>query len=353
MRQGALISYGSLALLVGLLTACGNGSKFTPPAARDESPDKRSDSADSRVEKTDTQKSESESQPVISSSPTPSPGSSPAAQETEEVSYPLLEYTAFGLLQHTRRDRPYQIQRQVKLTPSQQFLNVSVVRFTSNDGNVRDQIESKIGETQYVRASKEELAAAKDARGQPLKILPFGIYAKSVNVKLDDQTHNSFQFATPIPVYIVPGSLSRFEELKNGPVTVSTRVTGKIGRQGSTTVTDVSFNLNLRFTLSTGIISSVLNPGSFKVTVDASIPEDDSAAVEEDQGALYGAFPIDKKSIYSIDGGSKKIVEIETTGEFNDDDARQRMTFSYKICKETLRGILANFTCPTDYPEIP
>ena len=258
---------------------------------------------------------------------TPAPTATPAP-EVPYV-YPVIDYYATGLLHNSGND--YKVSRDLNVSLDAAQFVADVLSFRSSNGNVDGKIKKSIGPSNYAllpnatfRTMDEKAKAAGTQR--PFN---FALYSTKVVSLFKD----TFTFADPVPFFIRPGAEGLYKPLEAGPLTVKTSVNAIIKAVPKTFTMQMVFTKMPTIELDTAIIQ-----------VQMTIPEDDNATNKKDQGALYGAFPLDKTAIYKIDTKNGIVKGISTATDYND-NTREKIELTYKACKMVRGETTTNYDC--------
>jgi len=228
-------------------------------------------------------------------------------------SYPLLTMKAGGSLDHRKGSARIEQDMTAHVTADKYEFNVT--RFAATGGDQRKRVHDRIkNQTGVTQGRRTERARARTLqRNENFEYQPFVIFADSVS----SQDGRTYAFATPLPVFVSPAALARYESLDDGPLTYTTNVSGTSSFTVNTTIRR----------------SSPPNDPNVRITIENVIPEDS-------QGRLYQAFPFARESQFYIDTREQTLRRVDMTRIYHDDDRKTQrlMHLNYRVCNANQNG---------------
>lgn len=237
------------------------------------------------------------------------------------INYPTMDLTGKGSV--TCDGDVYGVLGQYTNTIDQEkvdlnFYNASISGAGKGQDKANKKIRESLGQTIYTRLTDEERTQyVKD--GYDLQ--PFAIFAKSA---VKTKAGTNFQFSKPLPVFPLPASPARYEELKKGPKQWTAEITGTH-----------SFTV----TMTMSLISATADAVTLKF--ETFIPQDTNRT-------LYEAWPLAKEAVYSLNPKALEVHSITSVNWFNDTDScngPETLNINFKLCKKTVAGVTKDYPC--------
>jgi len=142
----------------------------------------------------------------------------------EPTNYPTTEYYGNGNLESVERDNPIQA-RVAQVIDETQFTN-QTLSFTSSDSEINKRVVNLVGKTVYQRIPKSKIFELEKTQG--FVYLEFLMYAESSSSSTGSGSSSS-KFSIPMPFLVIPGDKSRYDVLKQQPVSYQVAVAGSGG----------------------------------------------------------------------------------------------------------------------------
>lgn len=344
MRVNFLTSFRtSLALLciaAAYLTSCNDGGDIASVGVKDEgensSDSKKTDHSAKGDDDDDTKGDKSNGDDIdldneitaVNIAGFNTPGSTEDNGDGSAIEYPNMDFLGNGITTCKSDTYPTKVQFFSKLFPDKLELNMYQASIKADKGKAEDQANQEImkntGITRYVRPSKVEKVKA-TARG--VKFATYAIFAKSVSKENQGTT---FNFSEPLPVFPWPAPPSRYESLeKDGSQSWTAQITGSDTFTVTVTITYLG---------STGDES--------RIKFQTEIAEDQPGS--PNYRARYEAFPMPREAIYTVNGKTRDVRQIESTNWFNGEQCGNRpeqVNVTYKMCRKSTSLKDEQFPC--------
>lgn len=219
------------------------------------------------------------------------------SEQGELIKFPDSSYAGHGTMNHRGGSASTSLKMIVGLDQEQVVMNIASLRATAGDyvDKANQALASAVGKRISKRASKDELRKLTDKSGPNFMVF--------IN---QSKTHNGIElnYQTPIPILVIPGPASRYEDIGSSPLVYSTKAEG--GR---------SFDL----TVTVRMISSDIE--QVKIEMETYIPQDTN-------GSFYEVSVLPKLARFTIDTKLKKITKLVYENYYRDSEENKRYLFS-------------------------
>ncbi|MDA9951528.1 hypothetical protein N9D31_03020 [Oligoflexaceae bacterium] len=243
-------------------------------------------------------------------------------EEGGDFVYPVFYYKGNGSLAHregsnvTSQAMTGRVEKDAYSFTTTEYRAISGDHTSDVNEQLQDKVYGKSGIAQGNRESAEELKAL-EASDSQFSFERFFIYANDIE---NPKTNTRFTFSKPVPVTMVPGSLSRYAIFKTKPVlSYSTTVSGRH-----------NFTLNVTATVIAETDESI------EIEMVNNIVGDSNCTIASD-------FPLPKSVTFVVNTTTKNIVRIRNYGNYNDDGRCYSTSSDLALCKADKDGEITDF----------
>jgi hypothetical protein len=264
-----------------------------------------------------------------SASPSPSPSTSASGgSSNESVESGTIRFLGTGTLPHRRGSAGITQEVHAVVNPTAVQFDVKSFRAVSGDNRsqVDEEISQKTGLLNFIRSSRQRVDQQTAAGYLRTKdFLLFVDRSEDRRGVRSDRPAITATFSSPLPVLVVPGPKSRYDNLVDRPQAINNSIT----TQGRT------------IQVLTRISLAASTSNTARIVIENTVAADAA-------GELYQLLPVAKRTEFVIDTEIRQVTQILSTAHYHDEDDEQRFdtTLNLALCSILKNGNLQTFgTC--------